>query len=189
MLEASPAEDPFARTLRTRRTINDFRVELPPEDLILQAIELARWAPNHKMTEPWRFYLLGEQTASQLIQINTALLTSQKGADAARKKADKWSRIPGWMVVTCQSSPDPVRDQENYAAVCCAIENLMLFLWSREIGTKWSTNIFLQHPDVAQLLKIDPAVERIVGLVWYGYPATIPEARRKPISEITTSYP
>lgn len=189
MLEFSPADDEFSRVLRTRRTIGDFRSDCPPEELLLQAIEIARWAPNHKMTEPWRFHRLGPVTAGQIIELNTALITAEKGAEAARKKAERWAQVPGWVLVTCQTAADSVRNEENYAAVCCAIQNLMLFLWSRGVATKWATSAVLQEPAVAQLLQLEPSRERIVGLIWYGYPAVQTETRRRPVSEITITHP
>jgi len=183
------AETSFAEILRSRRTVNDFRADLPPDLAVLQAIELARWAPNHKMTEPWRFHLLGQETTTQLIEIQRGVLTAEKGAEFAEKKLARWATIPGWLIVTAQSSADPLRDRENYAAVCCAIQNLMLALWSEDIGTKWATGNFLQLPSVADLLNLDSSSERIVGLIWYGYPASVPESRRCPVSDITIVHP
>ena len=52
---------PVASVIRERRTINLFEAEPVGQQPLLDAIELARWAPNHRLTEPWRFYLLGPQ--------------------------------------------------------------------------------------------------------------------------------
>ena len=49
----------FARVLRGRRTIDQYIQTPVPEELVLEAIEVATWAPNHFMTEPWRFILPG----------------------------------------------------------------------------------------------------------------------------------
>lgn len=189
MFDFPPADDPFAQVLRTRRTVNSYHPELPPPELILQGIELARWAPNHKMTEPWRFHLLGPETSQQVIALNTALLTIEKGPEAAQKKRERWLQIPGWAVVTCRISPDALRNEENYAAVACAIQNLMLFLWSRGVGTKWSTSAVLQLPQFADLLNLDLASERVVGLIWYGYPALLSETKRRSVADITIIHP
>lgn len=189
MFEFQPAQDSFSEVLRTRRTVNDFLSTPVSAEPVLQAIDLARWAPNHKLTEPWRFHLLGPRTVEQIIALNLEIMTTEKGAEAARKKMDKWAKIPGWIIVTCQKSPEPVRDLENYAAVSCAIQNLMLSLWSRKIGTKWATSPVLQDPRIARLLNVDPAAQRIVGLIWYGYPAVHAESRRHPVSEITIQHP
>jgi nitroreductase len=188
-LEFSPSQCELAQWIRTRRTINDFQPETPPREAILQAIDVARWAPNHKLTEPWRFYLLGPATIQSLITLNTQLVTAEKGADAASKKKAKWEQVPGWLAVTSQRSSDPIRDWENSAAVCCAIQNLLLFLWSLGIGTKWSTGALTRSDEFAKLLGIDLTTERVVGLIWYGYPAASPLMRRRPVSEVTLCLP
>ena len=188
-LDVSPADSPFANTLRSRRTINDFRPDAPPREVLLQCLELARWAPNHKLTEPWRFHLLGPQTVQAIVEWNAELTQAAKGPDAAAIKRQRWSQIPGWLAVSCRTSSDALRNEENYAAVCCAIQNLMLALWAERIGTKWSTGAITREERLARRLGIDSEQERIVGLLWYGYPASIPEMKRRPVSEVTIVHP
>ncbi|WP_437192445.1 nitroreductase family protein [Planctomicrobium sp. SH527] len=188
-LDVIHVESDLATLIRTRRTINDYRPEVPPQELVLQAIELARWAPNHKLTEPWRFHLIGKQTANEIVELSARQLEAEKGAEAAATRRSKWSQIPGWLFVTCQASADPVRDRENYAAVSCAIQNLTLFLWQQGIGSKWSTGPILQHPAFNELLKIDPSTEKMVGMIWYGYPLTQPAGKRRPVSDVTVIHP
>jgi nitroreductase len=187
--EFSFADSELARVIRGRRTVNDFKPAQPPLATILQAIELARWAPNHKLTEPWRFHLLGPQSAHEIVMLNTRLVEQEKGPEAARKKYERWSAIPGWIAVGCLRSDDPIRDEENYAAVCCAIQNVSLYLWSVGIGVKWSTGPVTRHPEFYELLGIDPNVQRSVGLLWYGYPAKLPQMSRQDVSEITRILP
>jgi nitroreductase len=179
----------IAEAIRTRRTINDFAPQRPPDEAILAAIELARWAPNHKLTEPWRFHLLGPQTAAAVVDLSTKLITAAKGPEAAESKRRKWATVPGWLVVTCRKSADPFREREDYAACCCAIQNLMLALWAQGIGTKWSTGDVTRHPDFAAALGIDPSQHDVVGLIWYGYPAQIPPTRRQEVEAIVTQHP
>ena len=69
------------------------------------------------------------------------------------------------------------------------MQNLALVLWSQSIGTKWSTGPVTQHPEFLEILGVDSHVERLVGLVWYGYPAEIPTLRRRDVSEITIVHP
>ena len=179
----------IAEVLRGRRSVNDFLPEQPPAAAVLRAIELARWAPNHKLTEPWRFHWIGPQTAAAIVELNTRLVAATKGADAAETKHKKWSAIPGWLVVTCAQSEDPLRSREEYAACCCAIQNLMLALWSEGIGTKWTTGDVTRHPEFATRLRFDAAERDVVGLVWYGYPATVPTARRGEVETFIARLP
>lgn len=176
--------------LRSRRSINSFKPERPPEDLIRKAIDVARWAPNHHLTEPWCFYLLGEETKKQVIELNAEIVSRNKGAEAGQKKLKKWSDVPGWLVVTMTKSDDPLQHQEDYAACCCAIHNLSLSLWNEGIGVKWTTGDVIREKAFYDLIWVDPDVETVVGLVWYGYPEVIPESTRcKSLDEILVRLP
>lgn len=179
-----------SRVLRERRTVHDFQPEAPPREVLLRAIELARWAPNHRLTEPWRFYLLGPDTATAIIRLNTEAVARKHGETKAREKQARWEAIPGWMVVTCENTDDSVQAQEDYGACCCAIQNLMLALWSEGIGVKWSTGAVTRDPAFYDLVWVDPARERVVAMLWYGYPADVPTmTRAKSVSELIVNLP
>lgn len=178
-----------ATLIRGRRTIHDFTGELPPREKILAAIDLARWAPNHHATEPWHFYLLGAETAGQIAQLNASLVEIKSGAEAARQKLERWRQVPGWLVVTCDISDDEHRAREDYAACCCAIQNLQLSLWSEGIGVKWTTGAVIRAPEFYDLIWVDPEAETVVGMLWYGYADDVPMIRRKEVNEILVSLP
>ncbi len=173
---ASPEQ--AAELIRSRRTINRFRPEPPPRAAIHRAVELARWAPNHHLTQPWHFYLIGPQTRQGIIDLNTELLMASKGEAAAEAKRRNWEAKPGWLAVTCDHSSDEIQAWEDYAACACAIHNLALYLWSEGIGVKWSTGPVIRDARFYDLLWIDPDIETVIGLVWYGYPDESPESHR-----------
>ena len=181
--------DRFADVLRGRRTIGAFQLELPPREAILAAVELACWAPNHRLTEPWRFTLLGPQTVQQIISLNAELVGGKKGPVEAERKRTQWSAVPGWLLVTCLRADDPIQSDEDYAACCCAVQNLMLALWSRGIGTKWSTGDVTRHPRFAEIVQVDLHAQRVVGMLWYGFPASLPERKRRPLDEVLRALP
>lgn len=178
-----------AALIRSRRTIHLFEPEPPPRAMILDAIDLARWAPNHRLTEPWRFYLVGRATAEAIAHLNAEIVAEHRGEEAGRKKRARWRSMPGWLVVTSRIADDPLITEENYAACCCAVENMQLYLWSEGIGMKWGTGTVTRHPRFFDLLGIDPEREKLVGMFWYGFPAEVPEQRRKPVDEIVTVLP
>jgi len=86
--------------------------------------------------------------------------------------------------VTCACSQDELPAREDYAATCCAIYALFLYLWSRGVGTKWTTGEVTQDPRFYDAIWTDPGEETVVGLIWYGYPQEIPVTARKPVSKI-----
>ncbi|MEZ4702831.1 MAG: nitroreductase [Rhodothermales bacterium] len=176
--------DALASLIRARRTIHLYRPETPPVETILKALDLARWAPNHKLTEPWRFYLLGSQTAEAIVELNTEIVTAAKGPAAGAAKRARWLEMPGWLVVTCVRSTNPLRAKEDYAATCCAIQNAMLYLWNEGIGMKWASGDVIRDARFCEMLDIDPEAEEVVGLFWYGYPAESPETKRKPLEDV-----
>ena len=186
----SKVESGVASLITSRRTIHDFKPEPKPDsELIKEAVSVASWAPNHHLSEPWHFYLLGEETVTSICELNKTMLTETKGLEAAEKKYTRWMAIPGWLLVTCQKSDDAIRYQEDYAACCCAIQNLMLFLQEKGVGTKWSTGPVTRDERFYELVWVNEELENIVGLIWYGYPEDIPQTLRKPIQQILTELP
>ena len=52
--------------IRTRRTHKAFGPDPVPQQVLLELFELARWAPNHHLTSPWRFRVLGPEALARL---------------------------------------------------------------------------------------------------------------------------
>lgn len=174
-----------AELLRGRRTVDRFRTDtVPDKTLIHEAIEVARWAPNHHVTEPWRFALLGPAAQARIVELNTALVTASKGADVGEAKRERWAKMPGWLAVTCQRQEDPVTAREDYAACACAIQNLTLYLHSAGVASKWVSGAVTRESAFMEAIGADPDAEYCVGLIWYGYPLRRPKSQRKGLSEI-----
>jgi nitroreductase len=176
----------IAERIRGRRTVKLFLKRPVSRELILAAIEAARWAPNHHVTEPWHFYLLGTETIDKGVELTRTVTTERKGAKLGDFKAASAAAIPGWLVVTCRRSDDSDRQQEDYGSFCCAIQNLMLYLSAAGAASKWSTGQMTKDPRFYDLLGIDADKEFIVGLIWYGYPKVTPTQSRKDVASIVT---
>jgi nitroreductase len=176
----------LAERIRSRRTVKLFLKQPVSRKLVLDAIEVARWAPNHHVTEPWHFYLLGPEAIRDSVELTRIVTTERKGAKVGDFKAATAAAVPGWLVVTCKTSDDERMQQEDYASCCCAIQNLMLYLSAAGVASKWSTGALTKDQRFLRLLGIDPAEEYVVSLVWYGYPKVIPTQSRKDVSDIVT---
>jgi nitroreductase len=107
----------FGEVLRGRRTIELFLQTPVPDALIQEAIEVATWAPNHHVTEPWKFYLLGNEAIEKCLDLCRDIVAAKKDARVAEFKAKSWSEKPGWLVVSCRKSEDELTQQEDYGAV------------------------------------------------------------------------
>jgi nitroreductase len=182
-----PAEaENLTALLRGRRSIDLFAPDAVPADTLRAAIEVARWAPNHRLTEPWRFYLLGPATLRPIIDLAVDLDVAKKGERAGPIRRARLEAVPGMFVLTSARSDDSLLEREDYAACCCAAQNLMLYLWGKGIGVKWTTGGITRQPRFYELLGIDSAKESVVGLFWYGVPKVVPTQKRRPVEEIVT---
>lgn len=179
----------FAEILRGRRTINLYLQTPVPEELVEEAIESATWAPNHHVTEPWRFYLLGRETIDKCLELVRDIVTQKKDAKAAAFKANSWSEKPGWLVVTCRTSADELLQREDYAACCAATQNFMLHLWKAGVGSKWTTGDITRDPRFFDILGVDEDKEFVVGMIWYGYPKLTPEQSRRGLDAVLEHLP
>ncbi len=176
----------LAERIRGRRSTNQFLKQKVSRKLIREAVELARWAPNHHLTEPWQFYVLGEQAIAESIELIRDNAARKKDAAFGDFKAASAREIPGWLVVTCKKSDDEFLQREDYAACCCAIQNLMLYLSEAGVATKWTTGEITRDARFHRILGSDPDANFIVALIWYGYPKILPTQSRRGLDKILT---
>jgi nitroreductase len=189
MAEGRDGLQRLAERIRGRRSTNLFLKQKVSKKLIRDAVELARWAPNHHLTEPWRFYVQGAQAIDAGIELIRDNAAKKKDAAYGDFKAESARAIPGWLVVTCKKSDDEVLQREDYAACCCAIQNLMLYLSEAGVATKWTTGEITRDARFHRVLGSDPDQSFIVALIWYGYPKVLPTQSRQPLESILTELP
>ena len=181
-----------------RRTIKDFKPDTVPATILKRALTAGLWAQNHRLTEPWRFTLLGPQTHAQLAEtFARAQADSLPGAkdDAARQekvRADARSKILSkpCVVAISQRLGVPAQQREDYAAIACALQNIQLAAWAEGVGMQWSSGKIIDLPGTYEALAIDPGQAQLVGLLFFGYPASVPPAQaRKPLAEVLNRLP
>jgi nitroreductase len=176
----------LAERIRSRRTTKLFLKQPVDLKLIREAIEVARWAPNHHLTEPWHFYVLGDKTIRKVVDLTRVVVTERKGPEMGEFKANCHAEIPGWMVITCARSDDELLQLEDYASCACAVQNLMLYLSEAGVATKWATGPITRDERFYELLGISKDDVLVVGIIWYGYPKITPEQCRRDVTEIVT---
>jgi nitroreductase len=160
--------------IRSRRTHKAFAPEPVPRELLDELLELARWAPNHHLTNPWRFRVLGP--------IALARLKNAAGPEAA----GKLDRAPTLVAATVVRSEDPIQDQEDLCATACAIFAVLLSAHGRGLAGYWRTPAVLRTARGLEALGIPPG-ERFVALVHLGWPRQQkdPPARLPPGDVVT----
>lgn len=174
--------------IASRRTCFQFADRPVAEDLLLRALDAARWAPNHKRTEPWRFLVAGPKLNEALgahFQAKLAAKLRARGeaeANIAIATA-KPNLVPAQVVVTqVLAQGDPYRQHEDFASVACVVQNLMLALWADGVASGWKS---FDAPECYELLGLNPEEERIVALVQLGYPLQEREGKRlKALGEV-----
>jgi nitroreductase len=176
----------LAERMRSRRTTNQFLRQKVSKKLVLEAIELARWAPNHHLTEPWHFYLLGDRKIAASAILIGEIVSEKKNAELGEFKQKSAARIPGWMLLTCKRNDDELLQREDYAACCCAAQNFSLYLSEAGVAVKWTTGAVTRDQRFFDLLQVDSTEEFVVGLFWYGYPKVLPAQSRKDVGDIVS---
>ena len=179
----------FARVLRGRRTIDQYIQTPVPDDLVREAVEAATWAPNHYVSEPWRFILPGKETIGRIVDLCADIVTAAKDAERATYKRKTWAEKPGWLIVTCPRDEDALREQEDYAACCAAAQNFMLYLWKAGVGSKWTTGPITRDARFFDIIGADDANVFVVGMIWFGYPKITPTQTRQNVDDVLTRLP
>jgi nitroreductase len=178
--------------ISSRTSVRRFQPEPVPRQVIQQLLECAVRAPNHKLTEPWRFIVLTGRARDGLAEIRAhhrlKRFTDPAGAEAAAA-ADKVRReareTPAFVVVLTAVSPDEITREEDYAATMMATANLMTAAQALGLGTYLRTGGVMRDPALLQLAQV-PEGFRIVAVISLGYPAEAePPRRRKPPTELT----
>ncbi|HYW28317.1 MAG TPA: nitroreductase [Gaiellales bacterium] len=141
--------------IRTRRTHKVYRSEPVPRDQLDDLFELARWAPNHHLTNPWRFRVIGPRALQAL-----------KEADPAG--AAKLDRAPTLIACSVVQTDDPAQNEEDVAAGACAVYIVMLAAHARGIASYWRTPAVLRSPAGRAAAGI-AADEHVLGLLHLGY--------------------
>ncbi len=176
--------------IRGRRTIHQFRAgQVPAPEVVEKAISHATWAPNHHLTQPWQFRIIGEKTADRICELNARLVEAKKGPRMAEVKLKRWREIPGWLLMSYAIDDDELRRKEDYAACCCVAQNLALLLWEQGVGMKWTTGAVTRDPGFFDIVGLQMGQHEVVGLFWYGYPEEVPAASRRPSDEFLAYLP
>jgi nitroreductase len=171
--------------IHQRRTTQDFAPGEVPDEVVDELLAAAHRAPNHKLTWPWRFAVVGPATRRALLPIAERHAAKKFGGELpekARQKVHDTFLTPGLLIAVAQRvAADPERAREDYAAVSCAVQNLLLVATARGLGSKWGTGAVTRDAEASALLGFDPAEEPIVGFIWIGRSARVPEVQRPPL--------
>jgi nitroreductase len=172
-----------SEAIRRRRSIGRSEGDVPA-DVVRELIDLATWAPNHNLTEPWTFTVvrgsvrekLGERWAAvRAAELN---LQGEKLNGFLKGETQKLLRAPVLVIVSTRTDDDPVVACEDFAATAAAVQNFLLAAWERGLSAMWRTGELAYHPWTKAFLGLNPS-DRIVAVIYLGARAAV-QAKESP---------
>src|SRR3954470_8111096 len=142
--------------IRSRRTHKAYASGALDRSTLDELLELARWAPNHHLTNPWRFRVVGPEARAALKRA------------AGEEAAAKLDRAPTLVAISAiQTGEDPVADEEDLLAAAVAAYIVLLAAHARGLVGYWRTPGVLRTPEGRAAAGIADG-ERVLGLLHLG---------------------
>ena len=170
--------------LYQRRMAWSFKDEAVPREVLDRLLETAVWAPNHRLTEPWRVFVLEkgsqalEKAADLARDFRMQVQGNQQRADATRQSM---LDTPVIMYLYYTPGRDEEGTKENYASVCCAAQNMGLAGVAEGLAVTWETGGPTRHPDLGKTLGAEDDWI-LATMLSIGYPDEDPPSTRTPVS-------
>ena len=179
MLRAMTVDD----AIRSRRSVKRFTDRVVTRDEIEKLLSLAVLAPNHKLTQPWRFYVLGPEAryayGLALGERKARKLDdAERGAALRETVAAEHRALPCMIAVAVVNNDNPETREEDYAAAMMAIENLVLAAVELGLGTHVKTGGVMADATARAAAGV-AETERIVAVVNVGEPAELPPVKKR----------
>jgi nitroreductase len=165
--------------IRSRRTHKHFTGREVPRAEIETLLCAAVLAPNHRMTEPWRFAVLGPESKRLYAGIRARVKlgpydpdTDDAGRYAGKraKAVEQTLEVPAYIAVLMREDPDDFRRGEDHAAVWMGVQNMLLAATALGLATKVATGRVFADDELRALVRAAPD-ERVLGMVHVGEPA------------------
>lgn len=190
-MSLASTETELARIIKERRSVHQFDSREVEPDLVRELLDTSVWAPNHRLTQPWRFVLVhgaGRERLANIARGNIEKRESDpaKREEMGRKFYERFMNVPVFLVVVQKENPNMAVREDDFAAMSCLIQNFSLLAWERGLGLVWESYPLLAQSEFRETLGI-VAGERAIASLHIGYPAKVPPAQpRIPAAELLT---
>jgi nitroreductase len=180
--------------IEKRRSIKKFTPRAVARAEIEALLDAAILAPNHGMTQPWGFVVMGEEARRAYGEVlgdrRASRIDDPEAAATVRERSVRGMvETPAIIAVTMHLDEDPEPREEDYAATFMAIQNLTLAAVAQGLGTQIKTGAIMEDPRLREALGVGEGC-RLVALVFVGEPAEIPAPKvRTPAAEKTVWLP
>ena len=175
------------QAIQSRRSVGRVKQDPVPRELVEKILESAVHAPNHKITEPWRFHVFAGKGRGELararaelakIQAETEGEEEELAAGRISRERKKAFRAPVVIVVVSRGGRDEVETLENYAACAAAVQNMQLTAHALGLASIWRTGIQAYHPYMRDFFGLEDG-GKIVAYLYLGYPDMEERPRRR----------
>jgi nitroreductase len=180
--------------IQSRRSVKRFTDRPVTREEIEALLAAAVLAPNHRLTNPWRFYVLGPE-ARHAYGLALGARKAKKIEDAEKARqtretlAAEHQALPAMIAVTVVTNENPEIREEDYAAAMMAVQTLALAAVSRGLATHIKSGAIMDDPAARAAVGV-PDEQRIVAVVNVGEPAEMPPPKpRTPAADVTTWVP
>src|ERR687883_990468 len=180
--------------IETRQSIGRVKRDPVPRELVERILESAVHAPNHRLTEPWRFHVFTGKGRGELARARAEiarLMAEAEGeheemaAGRISRERKKAFRAPVVIAVISSAGRDEVETLENYAACAAAVQNMQLTAHSLGLASIWRTGPVAYHENMRRFFGLKEN-DRIVAYLYLGYPDMTDRPRkRQPASSKT----
>ncbi len=177
------AQYPMSQLIKDRRSIRKFKSDKVSNEILEELLEIASYAPNHKLTQPWRFIIYKDEGSKVLANIMAETVAKGPKKKSPEEVKARFESIPVHILVVINEDSNYFVREEDYAATCALIQNFQLAAWERGVGVLWKADAFLTSTEFRNGVEVKPG-EKIAALLQVGYPDIIPKAvQRVNISE------
>jgi nitroreductase len=180
--------------IQDRRSVKSFTDRVVSREELQILLDAAVLAPNHRLTQPWRFYVLGpESRYAYGLALGERKARKLQDPDAARTVREtvavEHRNLPCMIAVAVVQSDNPEIREEDYAAAMMAVENLALTAVALGLGTHLKTGGVMGDAAARTAAGVAEG-ERIVAIVNVGEPAQLaPPKKRESGAAFTTWRP
>ncbi|PAV28766.1 nitroreductase [Virgibacillus profundi] len=181
------------KTIKERRSIHTFKEQEVEPEIIKEIFTYGSYAPTHYMKEPWNIKLYQQKGKQKFVD---AIISSYQRIGMIKKDNDPKTlhmiesmekfllAIPHHAVIYLKREDDPVRYEEEYAAVCAFIQNTQLAAWEYGVGMLWTITPYMHDPEFLQAIGLNSDEMQIAAVMQIGYPERVPrDKERTPIEE------
>src|SRR5215212_308604 len=182
------------QAIETRQSMGRVKGDPVPRELVERILQSAVHAPNHRLTEPWRFHVFMGRGRGELARARAeiARLQAEAEGESAEMAAGRISRerkkafrAPVIIAVVCEAGRDEIETLENYAACACAVQNMQLTAHALGLAAMWRTGPAAYHDHMREFFGLKEG-DRVVAHLYVGYPDMGERPRRRqPATEKT----